>query len=211
MRKLLTFLFWVIAILAIVGVALRFTILDVWRIPEDRALDASLRPTVASGDLVVLYRGSAPGFGSLVRCPDPEDGQRFVVGRIIGVGGDRLSIDGHRVTINGKRYEETQDCGIGPVEVPHPTMGSNVQANCERIEMGGGWHMRSWVSGTSMRNSEHTVPEGRVFLVSDDRTFHDDSRDFGSLPVESCSELMLFRLWSKEGFFDGPSRFTVIR
>lgn len=211
MRKLLTFLFWLIAILAVVGVALRFTILDVWRVPEDRALDASIRPSIAAGDLVVLYRGSAPGFGTLVRCPDPEDAQRFIVGRIIGVGGDKVVFDGHQVSVNGKRYNETQGCGIDGFTIPHPTSGSNEQANCERVEMGGGWHLRAWVPNVSSRNSEHDVPEGRVFLVSDDRSFHDDSRDFGSVPAESCSETILFRLWSKEGFFDGESRFTLIR
>ena len=211
MRKLLTFLFWVIAILAIVGVVLRFTILDVWRVPDDRVLDSSLRPTIAAGDLVVLYRGSAPGFGSLVRCPDPEDAQRFVVGRIIGVEGDKITFDKHRVIVNGKRYEETQGCGIDDFQVPEPTNGSHVQANCERVEMGGGWHLRAWVPDASVRDSEHTVGAGRVFIVSDNRSYHDDSRDFGSLPLESCSETILFRLWSQEGLLDGENRFSVIR
>lgn len=199
MRRLLTFLFWLLGIVAIIGVALRATVFDVWRIPDDRVLDSSLRPTLAAGDLVLLYRGSAPAFANLVRCFDPEDQQRFVVGRVVGLGGDHVKVDGHRVMVNGKRYEETVGCDT-PTTVPHPTSGSNVQASCERVQMGGSWHMRAFVTGVS-RNADHQVGEGRIYLLSDNRSYHDDSRDFGAVPDTTCGDRIVMRLWSSGGLF----------
>lgn len=54
-----------------------------------------------------------------------------------------------------------------------------------------------------------TVPSGRLFLMSDDRYLHLDSRDFGSLSDQSCQHLV-FRLWSAEGFLDATHRFNII-
>ena len=60
-------------------------------------------------------------------------------------------------------------------------------------------------------DAELDVPPGHVFLVSDNRQFPWDSREFGPVPRDTCRETVLFRLLSKDGFFDVSSRFSVIR
>jgi signal peptidase I len=54
------------------------------------------------------------------------------------------------------------------------------------------------------------VPAGHVFLASDNRYYHDDSRDFGSVPKDSCHERVVFRLWSARGWFDEARRMSLI-
>lgn len=209
MGKTLKFVLWVVGIASAIAIVLRLTILDLWTIPQDLVLDSSLRPTLAAGDTVLLFTRGQRGFGDLVRCTDPEDAQRYVVGRIVGIGGDTVEVKNPIVTVNGTKYNHGDSCAQGVVMVPHPKSGSPTQASCQRIDMAGGWHYRAAVE-TPESPSTHQVGPGLVYLLSDNRSFHDDSRDFGAIPAESCQGVIFFRLWGKGGFEDESSRFTVI-
>lgn len=211
MRKFLKGLAWVIGVLAVLTIIARLTFLKFWTVPDDRALSASLAPSLASGDLVVvLYRGER-GLGDLVRCPDPEDPQRWVVGRIVGVQGDRVSVQNGTLTLNGKRYEVSEACEEPRLTVPHPTDGHPVDHVCSRVELAGGWHFEARsLTASNESPRDHTVGPGRVYLLSDNRSYHDDSRDFGAVPADSCKEQIVFRLWGKDGFFGEKRRFNVI-
>ena len=209
--KVLKFIFWVAATLSVIVLVLRLTCMNVWTIPEDNVLDSSMRPTLAAGDVVLLLTVGNRGFGDLVQCTDPEDAQRYVVGRIVGVGGDTVEIANPVVTVNGTHYNRSDACTQNVITVPHPRSGAPVQAGCSRIEMAGGWHYRANAQSNVESPSSHTVGPGLVYLLSDDRAFHDDSRDFGAVPAESCKNLIFFRLWGKGGFDDESARFTYIR
>jgi hypothetical protein len=47
-------------------------------------------------------------------------------------------------------------------------------------------------------------------LVSDNRLFPFDSRDYGPVERSTCAETVLFRLVGRDGFFDVGRRFTYI-
>ncbi|MFO0613206.1 MAG: signal peptidase I [Polyangiaceae bacterium] len=209
MKKFLKGLAWVVGILAVIILVLRLTMFKLWTIPEDQVLDGSMRPSLRSGDVVLVMTVGKRSFGQLVRCADPEDPQRWVVGRIVGMEGDTVEVEGPSVTVNGTRYN-TSDACKDPIKVPHPTSGSEIAAQCSRVEMGGGWHFRAYVPGVESK-STHKVGAGRLFLLSDNRSFHDDSRDFGTVPAETCNDLIVFRLWGKAGTGDTDSRFMYIR
>jgi signal peptidase I len=121
-RKLLKTLLWVGGILALILLILRLTMFRTWTIPDDLVLDSSLRPTLAAGDTVVLMTVGERGFGTLVRCMDPEDPQRYVVGRIVGLQGDEVTVTPPYVTVNGTRYNTSDSCAKSTVEVPHPNL-----------------------------------------------------------------------------------------
>ncbi len=199
MRKFLIGLLWVVGILAIIVVVLRLTMFKVWTIPDDLVLDSSMRPTLAAGDVVLVFTIGQRGFGNLVRCADPEDAQRYIVGRIVGLEGDEVDVRPPMVTVNGTLYNTGDSCGREAFDVPDPTSGSPVAASCSRVDMGGGWHYRAFVPGTE-KETKHKVGPGRVFLLSDNRSFHDDSRDFGAVMANArCTDLIAFRIWSKSG------------
>lgn len=212
MRRLLKGLFWVAGVLAIFAVIARIFFVKVWTVPEDAVLNASMAPTLSSGDVVIVLTRGDRSFGDLVRCTDPEDGQRWVVGRISGDAGDTVSVnDRGTLTVNGRRYDTQESCKDGTYTVAHPLTGHTETLECGRVEIADSWHMRGLVPGKPITPYEHKVGEGRVFLLSDDRTFHDDSRDFGAVPKDTCKDMIAFRLWSKEGFTDSEHRFTGIR
>jgi hypothetical protein len=55
------------------------------------------------------------------------------------------------------------------------------------------------------------VGAGLVYLVSDNRQFPYDSRDFGLVERATCKEMVFFRLLSAEGWKDVAHRFSLIR
>jgi len=211
-RKLLKGLFYVVAVCAIlIGIG-RLLLFKVWTIPDDPVLNASISPTLASGDVVLVLTRGERGFGDLVRCTDPEDGQRWIVGRISGDAGDTVAVNENGIlTVNGRRYDTQESCKDGTYTVAHPVSGHPETLQCGRVELADSWHMKGTVPGKPIPPYEHKVGEGRFFLLSDDRTYHDDSRDYGAVPKETCKDMIAVRLWSKEGISDVEHRFTGIR
>jgi signal peptidase I len=196
----------------VIAAVLRAVAFDVWVIPGDDALfAASLAPTLSPGDLVLLYRRGAPGFGDLVRCEDPQSPENFVVGRILGEPGDRIDTDGTVVRVNGHPARTAHSCDRSQVMVNDPTTGSPVELHCEWEELGSVTYMRARHMADARATKTTTdVDTGNVYIMSDDRYYHDDSRDFGALPRTSCTERIIFRFWSKDGWFDESNRLTLV-
>jgi signal peptidase I len=207
----------VLVVAALVGMVIgiaRLTVLRWWRVPlDDPYLEASVAPTLRGGDLVLLWRATTPNFGALVVCPDPEDSARVVIGRIAGEGGDKLTIDGDGLEINDRKAHTETACSEAMFEVADPSTGSTVEQACVIEDLGGVGHMRGSVADVKggPPPSTREVGPGKVFLVSDNRRYPYDSRNFGSLDASTCKESIFFRLVSKNGFLDVKPRFTYVR
>jgi signal peptidase I len=199
----------------LVGV-LRLTCLRWWKVPEDDPdLTASLAPTLSPGDWVILWRATAPGFGDLVSCPDPEDPNEVFVARIVGEPGDVLSIDDSGgITINNVRIRSELSCEPAKFSVPNPRSGDPVELRCDIEVLGGVHHKRALVPPIATAQPSalrRDVEPDTIFLVSDNRLFPFDSRDFGPLPQASCKETVIFRLVSRLGFSDVKKRLSWIQ
>jgi hypothetical protein len=55
------------------------------------------------------------------------------------------------------------------------------------------------------------VPEGKWFLLSDNRVFPYDSRDYGLVDADTCKETVVGRLVSKKGWMDSKNRLNYIQ
>jgi signal peptidase I len=211
MDKVARGLFWTAVVLVVVGVVGRLLFVDAWTVPEDRTLVASIVPTLHEGDFLLVSRHGSVGFGDLVRCTDPETPGGFVVGRIAGLGGDQLEVAGRSLTVNNRRFNSEQICLDPKVIVVNPTTGDDMTLQCDTVHMGSVTHMRAYRTDHLFAPDTKiaTVAADRVYLVSDDRDFHEDSRDFGMLRRDSCSRI-LFRLWGKQGWTDDKARLTLI-
>lgn len=212
MSKLLRFLGWTCGVLLVLGIAARILFLKAWTIPDDPVQGAAMAPTLHPGDVVLVLTRGTPGFGDLVRCPDPEDASNYIVGRIAGLGGDAVDTQGRSLTVNRTRYDSESACPESTFTVPHPRSGSPILMNCGVVNMGGGWHYRGYNPKATVASKTHTdVGNGMLFLLSDDRDFHDDSRDYGTVSAAACTERIFFRLWSKAGWSDDKARLSYIR
>lgn len=214
MKGLTKGLLWIVGILGLVAGILRATVLDIWTVPDDDPiLAASIAPTLAPGDVVVLRRGGTPNFVDLVRCTDPNMPGRYIVGRILGEPGYEIESDGHSLKINGKNVRTERACSPPRITVTDPTSHEPVELECSIEEVGGAWYMRA--RGSGPRNptgpTQAEVSPGNLFLVSDNRYHHYDSQDYGAVPREACTQNIIFRLWSKDGWMDVKNRMTVVR
>ena len=214
MGKLFKLLLWVALVLGvIIGIA-RLVAIRWWRVPTgDPMLEASVAPTLRGGDWVLLWRATAPRFGGLVVCPDPEDPSHIVIGRIVGEERDKLTLDGDRIELNDRDALTETMCSESTFRIDDPETGSEVEQQCELEALGGVLHMRGSAAGLQRvpQASSRTVGAGMVFLVSDNRAYHYDSRTYGPVERATCKESIFFRLVSKHGFFDVASRLTYVR
>lgn len=227
-KKSVKFLLW-FAGLTVVSLLICWLIgLRIWTVPDDRFVATSTAPTLAGGDVVILVESDGRTSGDLVRCRDPKDAgrplsaeeaargvsaQRWVIGRIYASANDRVKIEGGAVTVNGKRYGSQEACAESSVPTIDPATGVATTLRCGRLEFAGGLHFIAAGAGMDTSPTEHTVEPGRYYLVSDNRVHHDDSRDFGTIPIEHCKGKILFRLWgkSRSSSRSSSSPFTIIR
>lgn len=212
MGKLWRGLFWSAAFLVVIGLIVRVAFVDVWVLPDDPKTSASVAPSLAGGDAILFMRRNKPAFGDLVRCRDPDDPTRFVTGRVVGQWGDTVETNGRELSVNGKRYIGEMACAEAKVTIPHPTSGSTVEIWCDQVEIGGHPHLRgSSDKAGIVTPTKATVGQGMLYLLSDDRSYHDDSRDFGVVPADSCTGRIVFRLWGKGGWSDDKRRMTFVQ
>jgi signal peptidase I len=216
MRKMFRFLFWVALTLGAMVGLLRLTAIRWWRVPaDDKYLSASVSPSIRGGDLILLWRLTRPGFGDLVLCPEPGHPERVVIGRLIGEDGDSVEVNGATITLNEKRLPTESNCAGKPFKERAPDSGSEVEQHCSLEVVGGGVHMRGEVPSSDVTAPHDAktaaVPPGHVWLVSDNRLFPYDSRDFGPVPRQTCRETVFFRLVGSGGFFDTTTRNQYIR
>jgi signal peptidase I len=211
MSKFLRFSAWTLVIAgAIIGIA-RLTVIRWWQVPiGDPYLEASLAPTLRGGDWVILWRGSAPIEGALVLCPEPKASGRLVVARLLGEAGDHVKVGGE-VLVNARAFETESGCDA--FAVTDPGTKQELKQSCRREVAGSRTHLRGEpIPSLSVpRDADLDVPPGQVFLVSDNRQFPWDSREFGPVERSTCMETVVFRLVSKDGFFDVANRLTLIR
>jgi signal peptidase I len=218
MGGLFRFLLWAGLLCGLVVGSARLLVLRWLWIPEnDPVLTTSIMPSLVAGDLVIVQRVTPTEFGDLVLCPEPSYPSRYVIGRILGVPGDVVRIKNGTPLVNEKGFEFERLCNPHTLKYPHPTQSSaEVTQLCyyealasQKVHKVGQVGDQKTGFGPSERSYE--VPEGHFFLVSDNRLFPYDSRDYGVVPITSCKETVALRLVSKRGWSDVAQRMTIIQ
>ncbi|MCL2823294.1 MAG: signal peptidase I [Polyangiaceae bacterium] len=212
-RSIAKFLLWTTVIVGGTLVVLRVALFQTWTVPnDDPELSASIAPSLAEDDLVIVAHGLPRKFGNLVRCAHPENAERWIIGRIVGEAGDTVEISGARLSVNGRATSSSVACKPATIQVAHPTTGSLVDLRCDVEEIGSISHLRAYGDASRSDNSstKRTVPPDTYFLVSDNRALAYDSFRFGAVPIEACDARVFFRIWSSEGFWDTDTRFMWV-
>lgn len=213
--SLTRFLVWTLIIVGLTLGALRLTVLRWVRLPSmttDPVFALSVLPTLEGGDLILTHRLGTPDFGDLVLCPEPDAPQRFVIGRIFGEAGDRVKIKDGVPAVNGEHFVLERACDPSIITYPHPETHADIKQQCNMEAVAGSLHPTGAVEGHKIatENREYNIPEGRWFLVSDNRLFPYDSRDYGYVDASTCKERVFGRLVSERGWKDVERRLAYI-
>jgi signal peptidase I len=130
-----------------------------------RVASASMLPTYAAGDVVLVSQRSPDlsdiDRGDVITFHSPEDGHSALK-RVIGLPGDSLVILDSELYVNDRL-------------IPEPYV------NHRLID---GYYSRTY-----------TVPAGTVFVLGDNRGNSVDSRDYGPIPADTLLGRAVFRLW----------------
>lgn len=211
-RKVVRALLWIAAVCGVlVGIVAIF--FQTWTLPgDDPQLAASIEPALSVGDLVLVTRSSGASDGALVRCADPDAPGRFVVGRVIGHTGDDIQFVSGTMLVNGQTPSTSVACDPPTVHLRNPATQEDVELGCQLEEFAGTTHpvLRPGPTAqTAERDVNAKVDPAKVYLVSDDRPLHLDSRDFGQIAAATCQRIA-FRLWAVDGWGDAKKRLTVL-
>ncbi len=212
MRALGRWTLWSLIALGVILAFLRMTAIRWWKVPVgDPYLEASIAPSLRGGDWVLLWRFTRPALGALVLCPEPKHPERVVVGRMLGEERNELKVDGTHVFVNGRIQPKERDCVIDRFKVTPPS-GGEVELRCSMEEASGVLHARGEAEATAeLPAYEVRLNPGEVVLVSDNRRFPYDSRDYGPVERATCTDTVFFRLIGAGGFFDASRRFQYVR
>jgi len=179
---------------------------------------ASMLPTLVDGDKVwvnkLAYDARVPFTSiSLARISDPARGdiviidsdqaRKRLVKRIIGVPGDRIELQNNALIINGvsAAYEVlSEDGGALIIEEFLPGNNHQVRLNEYRIDSSGHSH------------GPVRVPQGRYFVLGDNRNSSADSRVYSFIPREEIigrSRSVVFSLDSDNFYLPRGNRFLA--
>lgn len=206
-------LLWTSIVLGTVFGVLRYWFIDFHRVPEDvnDPRNWANAPNLEPGDLALVWRSGTPHAGDIVRCPDPQDPSRWIVARVIGLPGDKVEWNESGLKINGFRVR-TMACDHDARPVMN-TDGAEVKLGCQGEELGGSRH-DTYQSTQVPFFAETIIETGKFFLVSDNRLspWAYDSRyaEVGQVAIDTCTQRLMLRMWSKKGWGDGDRRLSFL-
>lgn len=166
LRSVLNLVFVVVLILVMTW-AMRTYVFAAYQIPS-----GSMESTIQVGDMVfsekVTYYTREPQRGDIVTFDDPETPNRTLIKRVIATEGEKVTLSGGKVCINGTPLDEPYTRGL-----PSNALTSDV-------------------------SYPYVVPAGEVWVMGDNRTNSLDSRYFGSIKKSSISGHAICVYWPIE-------------
>jgi len=206
---------WGLAIMVALLVATSFksAIADWYDIPS-----GSMKPTILIGDRIFVNKlaydlkipfttlhvtkWAGPTRGDIVVFFSPKDGKRLIK-RVIGLPGDTIALRKNQLFINGQsiKYEslnnETIDTIQHKQQLYHLFFSENLSERKHAV-------MFSPSSPSVNTFGPVTVPEGRYFMLGDNRDNSADSRFFGFVERKFIVGRAKMVVLSREGSFMNP-------
>ncbi len=163
---------------------IRSFVFEPFRIPS-----GSMEPTLLQGDFIFVKKYSyglrlpvtetkvvetgSPERGDVVVFRLPKDPSTNYIKRVVGLPGDRVRYDKHRLTINGQLIE------VEPPIDPRVRGGA-----LHEEELFGRRHDINILVPEGRANGEYVVPDGHYFMMGDNRDNSTDSRypEVGLIP-----------------------------
>lgn len=118
-------------------------------------------------DIISLKLGD-PSLGEIIVFKAPNDPDKDFIKRVIGIKGDRVSIQDGKVYLNEKLFDESKYLD-------------------DTVKTYGGSFLKEGETAT--------VPEGYFFVLGDNRSYSSDSREWGFVPKKNIIGISKFIYW----------------
>ena len=162
---------------AIVFALAIFVVVYLFLIQPNQVKGGSMYPTFKDGQFIftdkVTYRFGPPKRGDVVVFRSPKNSEIDFIKRIIGLSGETIKISAGKVYVNGALLDESDYLGLDVNTGPEAALGEN---------------------------QEFVIPEGKYFVMGDNREHSSDSRDFGPVVPSEFVGRVFFRCWPISDF-----------
>lgn len=154
----------------------------------------SMLPTIMAGDfLFVDKRYNCPICKQNIQRGDisvfvhPNNRTRYYIKRIIALPNDKVKIVGQQVFVNNQALSATVKKKMHDSFIEEKITGTIYQTR--------------WQAFDEDIMTELVVPQGRVFVLGDNRSISEDSRDFGTVPLNDIvgKARQVWFSWGEEG------------
>ena len=165
----------------LIVLVIRSFVFEPFRIPS-----GSMMPTLLQGDFIFVKKFSyglrlpvtetkiietgAPDRGDVVVFRLPQNPSINYIKRVVGLPGDTVVDDDHRLTINGELVEMERSPEATPAE---PVYVEHLDGRDHEILI---------TNAYSVKDGVYTVPEGHYFVMGDNRDNSKDSRFIEAIP-----------------------------
>lgn len=178
----------------LIVLVLRSFIVEPFQIPS-----GSMLPTLQVGDFILVNKFAyglrlpvlgtkivpvgEPKRGDIMVFKYPKDGKTNYIKRVVGLPGDKIRYQDKTLYINGKEVKTNFEAKLPPNELLQENLGGVKHELLHNLQ-------RSTNSG----DGEWTIPEGRYFMMGDNRDNSNDSRYWGTVP-EKLIVGKAFAIW----------------
>lgn len=157
---------------AIVFALAIFVVVYLFLFQPNQVKGSSMYPTFKDGEFIftdkVSYRLGKPQRGDVVVFRSPKNQDVDFIKRVVALPGETVKISNGRVYVNGSVLNENS------------YLSGEVATGPE---------------GYLTENQEIVVPEGKYFVMGDNREHSSDSRDFGPVEPHEFVGKVFFRYW----------------
>jgi signal peptidase I len=195
----------------LIALLLRTFVIAAYKIPT-----GSMIPTLKIGDCIFAYKlpygvrlpftkksliePKLPNRGDVIVFRYPEDETISFIKRVVGLPGDKIEIKKKKLFINDQMVRSEPVVGDEIKDIPNKDL---YLVQREMIE--GNSHLVMFRRGDDNDDfGPEMVPSGEIFVLGDNRDSSDDSRFWGSVPLDNL-EGRAFLIWAS---FNWDSKLT---
>lgn len=166
----------------IVFVGSLFIVIYLFILQPNQIRGASMEPTFESGDYIftskITYKFREPQRGDVVVFHSPRNQDIEFIKRIIGLPGDTIEIKSEEVYVNSRKLDEPYIAAKTPL----------------------------WEGGFIKDGETKIVPDGKLFVMGDNRPRSSDSREFGFIEVQTVIGQVFYRYFpsTRMGGIENP-------
>ncbi len=147
----------------------------------------SMDPTLADGQKLFTFQLSKIERFDIITTQEPDDLEKLAVKRVIGMPGDNVQMKNDVLTVNGEKVEETylteykEKFADDKLQTEYG-YNTSFQQIAERAL-------------TFTNDFSYDVPEGKYFVLGDNRLISKDSRIFGFVDESMVQGEVFMRYW----------------